>query len=178
MKLIDAIKVLEAYDKKGRFVYKNQDLAKLLHSNTTKALAACLSRLTEKGVLIRAIKGVYVYGFSEHKTKFILEHIAKAMRRGEYTYVSLESILSEYGVISQIPIDRLTLMTTGRKGEYKTPFGVIELTHTKRSINDILINSVDVYRPLRIATKHAALRDLYRVGRNTHLIDKGLIDDD
>ncbi len=33
---------------------------------------------------------------------------------GEYNYVSLESMLSEYGLISQIPIDRLTVMTTGR----------------------------------------------------------------
>lgn len=39
--------------------------------------------------------------------------------RGEYNYISLESALSEYGIISQIPIDRLTIMTTGRKGEYK-----------------------------------------------------------
>ncbi len=41
----------------------------------------------------------------------------------------LESALSEYGVISQIPIDRLTIMTTGRKGHYKTPYGTIEFTH-------------------------------------------------
>ena len=54
------------------------------------------------------------------------------MRRGEYSYISLETMLSEYGAISQVPIDRLTVMTTGRKGEYETPFGVIEFTHTKR----------------------------------------------
>jgi len=46
--------------------------------------------------------------------------------------------LSEYGVISQIPLDRLTVMTTGRKGIYKTIYGTIEFTHTKRSVENIL----------------------------------------
>ncbi|MDV7106381.1 hypothetical protein R3X26_18525 [Vibrio sp. TH_r3] len=31
--------------------------------------------------------------------------------------------LSDFGVISQIPVDRLTVMTTGRSGEFKTPLG-------------------------------------------------------
>jgi len=83
-----------------------------------------------------------------------MEHIAKALRRGEYNYVSLESILSEYGLISQIPMDRLTVMTTDRSGIYKTPYGVIELTHTKRPVADLLDSMQKVEgRPLRIATK-------------------------
>ncbi|WP_422139500.1 hypothetical protein [Endozoicomonas sp. ALC020] len=67
-----------------------------------------------------------------------VQSIAIALRRGDYNYISLESALSEYGAISQIPVDRLTIMTTGRKGEYKTPFGVLEFTHTRRSVADIL----------------------------------------
>ena len=82
-----------------------------------------------------------------------LENVAKAMRRGEYNYVSLESALSEYGVISQIPM-RLTVMTTGRKGEVNTPFGTIEFTHTSRPIHDILDDIHDIGRPLRLAGKH------------------------
>lgn len=60
------------------------------------------------------------------------------MRFGEHNYVSLESALSEYGLIAQIPIDRLTIMTTGRSSTYKTSFGIIEYTHTKRSFIDII----------------------------------------
>ena len=41
---------------------------------------------------------------------YVIEQIAKTLRRGEYNYVSLESILSEYGLISQIPIDSLILI--------------------------------------------------------------------
>lgn len=50
---------------------------------------------------------------------YTIEHIAKALRPEKYNYVSLESILSEYGVISQIPMDRLTVMTTGREGIWR-----------------------------------------------------------
>lgn len=56
---------------------------------------------------------------------------------------------------------------------HKTPFGTIELTHTKRSLEDVLARTVQVEgRPLRIARKLTAYRDLVRVGRNLHLVDK------
>lgn len=61
-------------------------------------------------------------------------------------------------------------MTTGRKGEYKTRYGVIEFTHTKKSVPDIIDSIRSVGRPLRIATQETAIRDLKRVGRNVHLI--------
>jgi hypothetical protein len=107
-----------------------------------------------------------------------VEQIAKTLRRGEYNYVSLESALSEYGAISQIPIDRLTVMTTGRKGTYQTPYGIIEFTHTKRPVRDIVQHIRDIKRPLRIATAQTAWRDLKRVGRNTHLVNQETLQDD
>lgn len=62
-------------------------------------------------------------------------------------------------------------MITGREGIYKTPFGTIEYTHTKRSITDIIEGTIQVKnRPLRIASKKIAWRDLKRVGRNTNLV--------
>ncbi|TOB48167.1 hypothetical protein CGK03_25425, partial [Vibrio parahaemolyticus] len=47
---------------------------------------------------------------------------------------------------------------------------VIEFTHTKRDDIDIISNTITSDRPLRIASKETAIRDLKRVGRNTHLI--------
>ncbi len=111
-----------------------------------------------------------MFAFSRHKGGYTIEYVAKSLRRGEYNYISLESALSEYGVISQIPIVRLTVMTTGRKGVFKTPYGVIEFTHTDRDDIDILNNTILSDRPLRIATESAAIRDLKRVGRNTHML--------
>jgi predicted transcriptional regulator of viral defense system len=167
-----AIQRLNELDKKGRYVFIRRDLSKIFHEDTARSLTDSLARLVKTGIIERVARGVYVYALSRHKnTPNTLDLIATALRRGEYNYVSLESALSAYGVISQIPIDRLTLMTTGAKGEYKTPYGVIEFTHTKRAIKDILDHVVQTNRPLRVALKTTALRDLMRVGRNKHLID-------
>jgi predicted transcriptional regulator of viral defense system len=176
MKKLEAIHVFREFDKKGRFVFTKSDLSKLFPGDNQKAFDEGLNRLVKSSLLVRACRGVYVNDHAQSMDSYVIEHIAKALRRGEYSYVSLESILSEYGIISQIPIDRLTVMTTGREGIYQTPYGVIEFTHTKRTINDIL-HSVHAVagRPLRVANKQAAIRDLKRVGRNINLLQQ---DDD
>ena len=171
MKKTEAIKKFLDYDKRGRYVFTNSDLAKIFHQDNARTLRAGIKRLVDDEFLTRIINGVYVYSFAQSKGSDTLEYIAKTIRRGEYNYVSLESALAEFGAISQTPIDRLTIMTTGRSAEYKTPFGTIEFTHTKRSPIDILENTLQIGRTLRLATKEAALRDLKRVGRNTHLVN-------
>lgn len=172
MNRLHALKKLNDWDKQGRHVFTRADLAKVLHGDKPRTFKALLERLVADGILLRPARGIYVFNLAHSRDSYTIEHIAKALRRGEYNYVSLESALSEYGAISQIPIDRLTVMTTGRKGEYHTAFGVIEFTHTKRSLDDILSSIRDVGRPLRMASPQAAWRDLKRVGRNTHLVDE------
>ena len=166
-----AHKVLKSQDRKGRYVFSNHDLHKLFPEDSLKTFNEGLSRLVKSGILKHACRGVYVNEESRQFDSYTIEHIVKTLRRGEYNYVSLESMLSEYGVISQIPIDRLTIMTTGRKGIHNTAYGIIEFTHTKRTVTDILDNTSRISgRPLRIASKEAALRDIKRVGRNVNLI--------
>ncbi len=174
MNQVRAIHRLTAQDRQGRQVFTHRDLATLFPEDNPRTLQAGLDRLVKNGVLVRAVNGVYINALSAGGFTHTLENIAKAMRRGEYSYVSLESALSEYGVISQIPM-RLTIMTTGRKGEVTTSFGTIEFTHTARPVHDILDDIHDVGRPLRLAGKHKACRDLRRVGRNTELIDEEML---
>lgn len=170
MNQTEASEVFRQWDKKGRYVFTRRQLAKLFPQDRPKTLTEGLGRLVKAGMLVRACRGVYVNPHAHSLDSRTIERIVQALRPGEYNYVSLESMLSEYGEISQIPIDRLTVMTTGRKGFYKTPYGVIELTHTKRSIADILSHAKRVEgRPLRIASKTAAWRDLKRVGRNVRM---------
>ncbi|EKO3862860.1 hypothetical protein JFR02_002002 [Vibrio harveyi] len=167
MKQSEAINRLHEYDIKERYVYQHRDLRKVFHEDADRVFNESFKRLVKNGVLERIALGVYVYSFSnKRKSGQTLELIVKTLRRGEYNFISLESALSEYGIISQIPIDRLTIMTTGRKGEYKTSYGVIEFTHTKRSVMDILDNIHSVGKPLKIASKEVAIRELRRVGRN------------
>ena len=107
----------------------------------------------------------------------MVEDIAAVLRRSHLSYVSMESMLSEYGVISQVPVRRVTIMTTGAKGTYNTPYGTIEFTHTKRRLVEIIRRTAIVKnRPLRIALKAAAVQDLVRAGRNTGMMNTAEIE--
>lgn len=173
MNRLNAINILRALDKRGKYVFTKHQLSKFFPKDSPKTFTEALGRLVQAGLLKRATRGIYVNENAQSFDRYTLERIVIAMRRGEYNYTSLESMLSEYGLISQIPIDRLTVVTTGRSGTYKTPYGTIEFTHTKRSIENILNNTVFIKdKPLRIAKKEAAWRDLKRVGRNTDMVNE------
>jgi hypothetical protein len=179
MKRLQAIKTLGVWDKAGKYVFTKHQLCKLFPQDLPKTFNEGLKRLVKDNILVRACRGVYINPQASSLDSYTIEHIAKALRPGEYNYVSLESILSEYGAISQIPLDRITIMTTGRKGVYKTPYGTIEYTHTKRDWSNILkeIKTVEK-RPLRIASKKIAWRDLKRVGRNTNMVNLRELNED
>ncbi|MXW47636.1 MAG: hypothetical protein F4239_08360 [Gammaproteobacteria bacterium] len=171
MHTVEAVKILAEWDQYGWNVFTLSDMRKLFPHQSEKTLSESLRRLVQKGLLQRVVNGVFVNPLSSRSRIGMFERIACAIRRGEYNYISLECALSEWGVISQIPQAYLTIVTTGRKGVFNTPYGVIEFTHTQRSALDILKNTIQRERPLRIATAQAALRDLRRVGRNLHLVD-------
>lgn len=168
---------LDAWDKMGRSVFTRKDLAKLFREDSPKTLQEGINRLRKHGILEGVARGIYCYALSRTPDLYRLERIARAMRRGEYSYVSLESALTEYGAISQIPVDRLTVMTTGRKGTYRTPYGTIEFTHTSRPVIELLQRMRDIGRPLKMATPEAAWADLKRVGRNTYMVNVDVVHD-
>lgn len=178
MKRSELTNVLYALDKRGVYAIARPQLAKYFPSDNPKAFAEGLNRMVREGLLVRAAKGVFVNPRAHSFDSRAIEHIARCLRPGHYSYVSLESALSEYGVISQIPMDRVTIMTTGRSGVIKTPYGVIEFTHTKQDMSTILDSTVwQEGRPLRIATKQAAYRDLKHARRNLHLVDTEMLEE-
>lgn len=182
IKKTDLIRKLASLDHLGVYVFVRSDIEKMFPNEAPKALEKSLQRMVRDGFLVRAARGVYVNPSAHCNSGRIIEDVAKALRPGAFSYVSLESILSEYGVISQIPINRITVMTTGAPGTCKTPFGTVEFTHTKRSPANVLRRSMQAEgRPLRIATKKAAIADLRRVGRNVNMMnlsDQGGEDDE
>lgn len=178
MNLSTALRTLVGWDARGRYVWTTRDLAKLFPEDSPKAFEAGLARLVRGGVLRRACKGIYVLPEARSDDGRTLERVARALRRGRHSYVSLESALSEHGAISQVMPDRLTIMTTGRRGTVRTPWGTLELTHTRRPAIAVLDATLEVGRPLRLASARTAWRDLKRVGRNVHLVDVGALDGD
>ena len=171
---------LDEMERLGVVVLPKRDIEKLFPDEDEKTLEKSLQRMVKDGLLVKAARGVYVNAAAARRSPDrIIEEVAIALRPGRLCYLSLESMLSEYGVISQIPLSHLTVMTTGASGTHDTPYGVIEFTHTKRSRSDVLERSVYLNdRPLRIAKKWAAVQDLFRVGRNTDMIDLDELEED
>jgi predicted transcriptional regulator of viral defense system len=164
--------VLKTFDQYGMFVITTKDLRCWFSYEPEKTFKSALSRHVKEGILEHPCRGIYINPYAKSRDSYVLEHIAKALRKGEYNYISLESLLSEIGLISQVPINLLTVMTTGRSQYYKTPYGNIEFTHTNKSIANILkLTYVEQDRPLRVAMEDTAIRDLKKVNRNTHLIE-------
>ena len=142
MRTTEAIKTLAEWDRQGRIVFTLSDLRKMFPHQSDKTLSESLRRLVFNGLLERAANGVYVNPLSTRSRADLLEEVALALRRGEYNYLSLECALSEWGVISQDPQSYLTVMTTGRKGTFNTPYGIVEFTHTRRTGSEIIHRTV------------------------------------
>ena len=172
MKTVDAISILWELDRDGRAVFSVAELRKIFPERSGHTFTDGLRRLVTKGILKRAAHGVYVNALSRGPRAYLNEEVAIRLRSGEYSYVSLESALSAFGVISQIPVGRTTVMTTGRSGEIQTIYGTLDFTHTERPVRDILASTLVIEgRPLRFARLETALRDLRRVGRNLDLVN-------
>ena len=178
MKAIEAAKALTRWDRRDKSVFAVADLRRIFPERSEKTFSEGIRRLVAQGVLERAARGVYVNALSQRSRRYLVEEIAACLRRGEYSYVSLESALAEFGAISQVPMSRITIMTTGRGGLIETRYGDVEFTHTARPVPNILASTLVMEgRPLRIARVAAALRDLKRVGRNLHMVDTEAYDD-
>jgi len=159
-------------------VLSRHQLHKIFDLEHPEAFAATLKRLVAAGTLQSVTRGIYHVPDVVPWTGYELERTAALLRYGEFNYVSLESALSQCGAISQQMVDYVTVMTTGRSGLFKTFFGCIEFTHTKRPLSALFEATVVVSgRPLRVARPLAALRDLKRVGRNVNMVDLEDLDD-
>ena len=175
MRQKNAIRMFREMDRMKRRVFNMSDLRKMFPQDSNKALVESINHLVANDILERPTRGVYVYGDTRHPRTHLLYEFARTLRRGCHTYLSLESALSEYGVISQIPMGHHTFMTTGRQGEFRIGHGTIEFTHTSRNPLDFVTDLLEVGRPLPIASMERALIDLRRVGRNVGMLDYGEI---
>src|ERR1700730_3398610 len=175
MKRADLLKKLLEADRKSIWAFTPATFGALLGQMEPNYLKLMMKRLTDQGVLIRAARGVYVNPHARSTPTDLRSGLIRYLRPREISYVSLESRLSEVGVISQVAT-ALTCMTTGSSGRFDTPWGAIEFTHTDRNI----AIGTDVHQRddgVLEASIECAVRDLRRVGRNTDLIDDEILAD-
>lgn len=157
--------------KAGGGVHTSAELAFFMGEALTPSFTKFLADCVKKGILRRLASGVFESNLTPPNPKTALYQLVNKLRSDVLTYLSLESQLSYLGEISQQVMDRVTLMTKGRSGEFTTPYGVIELVHTKQAVAKLMPNlyydsEIKAYR----ANKEQALADLKNTRRNLHML--------
>jgi len=119
------------------------------------------------------MRGVYLYPQAAYKKGYELYHAAARLRKESFCYLSLESALSEAGLISQLPMGGITLMTGRRSGIIDCGrWGRIEFVHTKKSfasLSDRLIYDHRYF--LWRANTSLAIEDMRRTRRPMDLVN-------
>jgi hypothetical protein len=175
MKRLELSKKLMDADRQGVWAFTLPSFGALFEKKDPNYIKLMMKRLADQGVLTRAARGTYINPLARSLPSDIRRGLIRFLRPREISYVSLESKLSEAGVISQIATT-LTCMTTGASGTFETPWGIIEFTHTDRDIDvgkDVYFGDDGTLE----ATVGRAARDLRRVGRNVDLIDPETLPD-
>jgi predicted transcriptional regulator of viral defense system len=165
-------KVLASLADREHYLFAGGDLPAAIPGQRGWAVLLC--RAQKAGVLKRVCRGVYLYPRVDYPRGLVLFHAAARLRSDRFNYLSLETALSDAGVISQVPINRITLMSSGRSqvvdcGE----FGRIEFVHTEQlpaALADEL--TYDAERRLWRASTRLALRDLKATRRSRDLLDE------
>lgn len=178
--LLDMQKKLYSLAGGKDLILHQKDLFTLLNKADCSASRMILSRAVKCGIVQNPARSVYVFSAARRIHPDSIYKIAQKLRSGAFNYLSLESVLSQSGYISQIPIDRITVMTTGRSGLFELAgIGVVEFTHTKKNFEMLAPNlvwdgSIGMFR----STPEFALVELKRVGRNLDLIEEDDTDDE
>lgn len=185
MNLVDAVQRLDDWDKVGRCVYALKDLRLVMRNDDADphedmlAFNLVVKSLLSRRLLVHVAHGLYVYPHwpiarvSSHG--YVLGQIVNVLREGRINYVSLESLLSGYGLMVQSP-KVLTVITTGYGGYLDTPYGAIEFVRTNQPRQMILDSTIrDPKSPLRVATVKCAMSDMARAGRSVAMIDKDMV---
>ena len=155
-----------------RYLFTPDDLRALFPHLSAGAFKALLSRAVQSRYLVRLCRGLYLVEQVAYPRGMVLAHAAARMRADALCYVSLESALSDAGLISQVPQQWLSVMTTGRSGQIACgPWGTIEFVHTRQSpaaIADQL--HFDARSRLWRASTQQALRDMRAARRPMDLV--------
>ena len=149
------------------YLFSVSDFSALFPQKSQTALMVLLGRAVKNGSLERVCRGYYIHKKTTYPKDLLLFHLASRLRADYFCYLSLETVLSEEGIISQIPLGCITLMTTGRSGIIGCGrFGRIEFTHTKKlPASFIHMLSYDFRYGLWRASSQLAMQDLQTKGR-------------
>ena len=166
MKAKNLLAVLDEQDRDRRvWLYTPAMLRILFPKESDNSLKMSLRRHVRVGLLKKVKKGLYANERARSAPLDKLPALVPCLRPGQINYVSKENRLSEFGVISQMPLNHLSVMTSGASQTFNTCYGTIEFAHTQRPIKFILDHTeVDPATGLLVADEALARRDANRSG--------------
>lgn len=161
------------------YLFAPWDLRALLPDLSMAAFKTLLSRAVGQGYLARVCRGLYLYEQVAYPRGQLLFHAAARLRADTFNYISLETALSDAGVISQVPINWITLMSAGRSNVIRCgEWGTVEFVHTRTRPETIATQlHYDLRCHLWRASVALALRDMRATRRNQDLIDWEAVDE-
>jgi len=160
-------------------LFSLQDFHPLFPDLSDTAFKTLLSRAVRLGHLQRVCRGLYVYEKSTPQDGLLLFHAAAYLRSDEFNYISLESALSDAGVISQIPMNWISIVSSGRSNIISCgEFGHIEFVHSNQNPTTIMEQlTYDPICRLWRANIALAIRDMKKMHRNCDLINWDFVND-
>lgn len=172
----ELLKMLDDFDKMEIWAFKLQKIRMYFSKENEKSIQVALNRHTKNGIITQCARGIYANPRGK-KPLFYLEALAGVIRDNATFYLSLETLLSELGLISQIP-NRMTFISNDRSQTFFTPYGIIEFIHSTRNVKNFLSNCFfDKDRNIYIANKQQAIDDIYRHNRSIDLYEEQLTKD-
>lgn len=162
---------LDTIDKSGVWSF-GIELVKMYFPDVPgKTVVIALKRHCDSGLLVNICRGYYANPRAHSFPTMPLYALPGLLRSSEQFYLSLETVLSDCGLISQMP-NRLVFMTTGRSQVFSTPYGIIEFVHSARNISQFYTHcTLDKRFGFYIAEPKKAIRDAKRTHRSLDLID-------
>ena len=149
------------------------DLRALLPGLSAAAFKTLLSRSVQEGGLTRVCRGLYLYEPVARADGLLLFHAAARLRADGFNYISLETALSDAGVISQVPVNWISVMSSGRSNVISCGrWGTIEFVRTRQRPDDLSGRlHYDSRCKLWRASVPQALRDMRATHRSLELVD-------
>jgi hypothetical protein len=172
-------KIIESLASEDHNLFTLSDLRSAVPTISPGAFKVLMSRAEKSGLFRRICRGLYIYPKVEYHRGLLLFHAAARLRADQFNYLSFETVLSDAGVISQVPINWISLMSTGRSNVIRCgEWGTIEFVHTNQkpeTLKDQL--EYDTHCHLWRASVALALRDMKRAKRRLDLIDWSVVNE-
>ena len=154
-------------------LFSMADFSSLFPDFTKENMRMLLSRAAKRGLLERVWNRIYLFPQVSYDSSVILFKAACKLRAQFFNYVSFETVLSRSGIISQLPLAWITVMTGGRKGIINCGrFGSVEFIHNEKKQENIAAELYfDTLSGMLWASDALALQDMKDAKRPFDLVD-------